>query len=100
MNFPCYRRGQQIACAVVPGPAVPFDGEHGEVMSAHDILLYNPGPNGVHVIAGDATTLADTTCAPLPAGAIWAYGKGGATHLATKAIGGAQNILVLLGEGA
>lgn len=99
MNFPCYESGQKITAGTASGTTA-IAGNSGRVMAAKDILIWNPGPNHVHVRTGDASVTADDSCAPMPAGALWAYGKGPSTHIATVAIGGAQNIVVIVAEGS
>lgn len=98
MNFPCYESGQIINAATSTA-VTALVGTPARLLAATDLLLYNPGPNVVHVRAGAADVTADATCAPLPSGALWAYAKGQSTHLATLAIGSAQQILVIVGRG-
>jgi hypothetical protein len=97
-NFACYEKGQLIT-ADGPAVAVALAGGTDRVRAAKDVLLYNPGPLAVQVLAGEAGAVADASCAPLPAGAIWVYGKGRAAYLSAYCSGGSQPITVMLGEG-
>lgn len=101
MNFPAYKAGQRITALTAAAPAaVPLSGNSAIVSAAPDILFYNAGPYLVHAIVGDATAVADTNCVPLPPGALWAYDKRGATHVSLLAVGGAQDVLVYIGQGS
>ena len=101
MNFPAYKPGQRISALAAAAPAaVALSGGNAFVAAAQDVLFYNPGPYLVHAIVGDANAVADTNCVPLPPGALWAYDKGGATHVSLLAIGGAQDVLVFIGRGS
>ena len=99
MNFPCYENGQRITAGTASA-ATALNGTAARVMSARDVLIHNPGPNIVYVKAGGVGVVADNTCAPVPALAIWAYGKGANAYLATIAPDGNQDVLVIVGEGA
>lgn len=100
MNFPCYEKGQAIAAATASA-VVALAGSAARVAAAKDLLLWNPGPYPVHLIVGPAAGLvADATCVVIPAGALWAYGKGSGDSIATLAVGGAQAIVVYLGQGS
>ena len=99
MNFPCYENGQRITAATTSA-ATALAGTAMRVMSARDVLVYNPGPYIVYIKAGDAGAVADDTCAPVPPLALWAYGKGPNTHVALVAPDGDQDVLVIVGEGA
>lgn len=96
MNFPCYESGQAITAGTSSATAA-LAGTAQKVNASKDVLIWNPGPNLVHVRAGASDVVADATCAPVPPGSMWVYAKGNATHIATFAIGGAQSILVLMG---
>ncbi|MEQ1686711.1 MAG: hypothetical protein ABL916_23920 [Burkholderiaceae bacterium] len=98
MNFPAYNKGQSIAAAT--GTAtVALAGAAEKVAAARDVLVCNPGPNAVHFVVGDNSVTADNTCPLIPAGQARTFAKGGATHIATLALVGAQTIVVILGEG-
>ena len=95
MNFPCYEAGQAITAGTASAPTA-LSG--AAVAAARDVLIWNPGPNLVHVRAGDASVVADLTCAPVPPGTLWVYSKAAHTHLATRAVGSPQAIVVILGR--
>lgn len=98
-NFPGYGSDGQLVAAGTSSAVVALAGDANRIAAAQDALLWNPGPNDVAVKFGDASAVATTQSVPLPARAIWLYRKGTATHLATISPGGAQNIVVHLGEG-
>lgn len=64
--------------------------------ACRDVMIDNPGPNDVRVRAGAAASL---TSMRVPAGTIQPFNKGGAASLGFLAIGGAQAVVVHLGEG-
>lgn len=98
MNFPCYNKGQAIAAAVATA-TVALAGTPERVAASKDALVCNPGPNAVHFVIGDATVTADNTCPLILPGQARPYSKGSGTHIATMSLVGAQNIVVILGEG-
>lgn len=98
-NFPCYEKGQVISATTISA-VVPLAGSTGRLRAASDMLLWNPGPNMAHVLACTDTGNADTTCAPVPPGALWVYAKGGHTHLAVISVGGPQDLIAIVAEGA
>ena len=89
-NFPCYVKGQLVS-ADGPAVAVPLTGGTDRVRAAKDVLVYNPGPLSVTLLAGEADAVADASCAPLPAGAIWVYGKGRAGFISAYCSGGIRS---------
>lgn len=98
MNFPAYNKGQAIAAAVATA-TVALAGTPERVAACKDVLVCNPGPNHVHFVVGDGSVVADNTCPLIPAGQARPFTKGSATHIATMSLVGAQNIVVILGEG-
>jgi hypothetical protein len=96
-NFPIYNKGQAITAATVSGVTLIVNDAAQD--AAADVMLYNAGPSTVHVVMGDASAVADTTCVPLPGGTIQVFSKGKNKYLATLAVGAAQPILAVVGSG-
>lgn len=67
-----------------------------------DIMIDNPGPESVYVLAGGASAEANTDCMRILPGEKGAYCKGTATHLAVVTGGGGiqQPIVVHTGQGS
>lgn len=83
--------------ATVAGSLLALDPAMAAV--TRDVMIDNPGPNDVRVRAGSGGVVATTSSMRVPAGTVQAFNKGGATHLAFKADGGDQAVVVILGEG-
>ena len=107
-NFSIERRGIVIA-ATVNSTAFALAGAGGDVTfvrANEDVLIYNPGPNSVAIEAGDSASVAlapgDSAdfCSMVAPPSQQAFYKGRTTHLAVKAIGGAQTIYAFVGNGA
>lgn len=94
VNFKIDKEGQLVT-ATTAGTARAVVNKFNK-----DVIIYNPGPTIVHVLAGDSTVTATDLCMPVVAGEKWAYGKGSATHIAVKSETGTQNVYIFDGEGA
>lgn len=71
----------------------------GEYLSP-DVMVDNPGPNDVFVVAGDASAVATTLSMRVPAGSIQPYEKGATKYLALVCKAGqTQAVVVHVGRG-
>lgn len=69
-------------------------------IAAEDIMVDNPGPQDVFIKAGGASVVATENSVRVPGSSLQPYRKGaGATHLAVISPGGAQAIVVHVGDG-
>jgi hypothetical protein len=71
--------------------------------TGEDIMVYNPGPNFVHIKTGASAEglVATPLSIPVPPQTLSPYRKGvGATHMAVICPSGSQAIVVFTGEGA
>lgn len=101
-NFSLRRTGQ-VVTATPTGAAVEIDTAPGPGKPANDdVIVYNPGPELVRVIVGDASVVAHNTtpvCQPILPGEKGAWSKGSATHLAAWVASGTQDIELFVGSG-
>lgn len=107
-NFSATRSGVKIIAPVISTEfSIVPPGEDGSMVRAHkDMMIYNPGPSVVHVIAGAGEAKAMITAAAgeavspiVPPESIQVYGKGSADKITVIAVGGPQPIVVITGSG-
>lgn len=78
--------------------------DKGIVQNSEDVMIYNPGPNTIFVLAGDANTVAlapggPTVSMPVPPSQ-QTFLKGKCIYLAAISVGGNQDFYVFTGDGA
>lgn len=66
---------------------------------AADALVDNRGTADACIRFGGAEETATDLCVRVPAGAMLAFAKGNATHIAAKTAAGTTNLVVHIGEG-
>lgn len=94
-NFPALREG--LALAVTGSLAAAPLG--ADAAGAGDALVDNRGGADAYVMFGGPTvTAVAATAVRIPAGAMFAVGKGSATHVAAYC-GGSTTLVIHLGEG-
>lgn len=97
-NWPIYRKGTS-ATATTAGTVRVALRSTAEAAGASDVMIDNPGPLDVWVLAGDSTVTADATCLRVPAGSLQPYRVGDATHVALRTASGTQAVVVHVGDG-
>ena len=96
MNFSIESNGIVIAAtAVSTTTALPTGAQFNG-----DVMIDNPGPNPVHVRAGDTSVTATTASMRIAPGEKGAYAKGTATHIAVIAPSGNQSMTMFVGQGS
>jgi hypothetical protein len=99
-NWPAYG-DDGIAITATNVSAATLIADNSLERIGEDVMVYNPGPNFVHIKTGDGTAVATALSIPVPPSTLSPYRKGpGATHIAVFCPSGSQAIVVFAGEGS
>jgi hypothetical protein len=99
-SFSAIRTGVAITATTGGSAAVLLDTDKGTAAACPDAMVDNSGGAiQVRVVFGGSGVVADSKCAPVPAGNVVIYGKPGATHCSAWCSAGTQTINVILGDG-
>lgn len=99
-NWPAFGDDGVAITATATSAATRIADNAVEVLGV-DVMVYNPGPNFVHIKTGGADAVATALSIPVPPATLSPYRKGpGTTHIAVISPSGAQAIVVFAGEGS
>ena len=99
-NWPCFGEDGIAIAAITAASITTQIVDNAYERAAEDLMVYNPGPNTVFIKTGDVSVVATVLSIPVPPQTLSPYRKGNGTHLAVIAAGGAQSVVVFVGEGA